>query len=114
MTLHRLTPDAQQIDSASALYTRVADRTAGTRVDCASCTRRHERDALLWFQLPGGNREWLLAAICDTCTTLSVELIERAIVTQQPPTREATGWRDGQRMQTIFVCDPDFAMDRAS
>jgi hypothetical protein len=113
MSLHHRQPTNSQVDSASDLYTLVAGREPGTRVDCASCATRHERDALTWFQLPDSS-DWLMAALCKACAAKHPALVEFGIYQHRPPVREATsGWSDGE-VTTFLVCDPDFAMDRAS
>jgi hypothetical protein len=114
MSIRRLIPDEQQVASADDLYTLVTDRPTGARVDCASCARRHERDALTWFEIPSDRPEWIMAAICDPCTALSMAEIERAIIHRQPPVREAAGRKGGRVARIFLVCDPDYAMDRAS
>jgi hypothetical protein len=75
MSQHHLQPTSSQVESASDLYTLVAGREPGVRVDCASCATRHERDALTWFQLPDSS-DWLMAAICETCAEKHPALVE--------------------------------------
>ena len=111
MSLQLYQPTEEQADWGAWLYQELTDRKPGDRVDCASCGQRHERDALIWYQITTKRPEWLMASICDDCAALPPSRIERGIAEYNAPARKATHRPTGT---TVYILDPDFARDRRS